>query len=186
MGPKTTHDANGALWDVDVIWECYKAFQEKGGDIKLLKVASHAVEKGIVQEPILTHGNELADQHAREGCKEHQVDDGFLMAIDRYDTRAHIIMRRLLTITSVYLRRDGHFPAGPIYGPKRPSPLDEQISSLGHEIVSKGKAGYLCTLCGDKWTKNTRNALISTGQCRGEYPWDPPLSTLRTWKLPRV
>lgn len=181
-GPKTCHDGNGALWDV--IWDSYRTIQSRGGEIQLRKVVSHAVEKGIDQDPILTHGNGLADKHAWDGCKDRQASNILQESVEYYDMRSHIVMRRMLAIVSKYIKGREH--QGPIEGPKLPSPLDQKIIDLGHQVVNKGRAGFLCTLCGDTWTKNTRHAFIANGECRGEYPWEIPESTLHKWKLPPV
>ena len=94
-------------------------------------------------------------------------------------------MRRMLTIVSRYVKRR-EVNEGPKVGPKPPNLLDQRIMDLGHQIVSKGRAGFVCSVCGDTWTKSTKHALINNGECRGEYPWDIPESTLNTWRLPPV
>ena len=40
--------------------------------MNVLKVIAHAREKNIPQDPMLSIGNEVADQHAGEACKEMQ------------------------------------------------------------------------------------------------------------------
>ena len=54
-GPKTSHDGNGALWDV--IWDSYNTIKSRGGEIQLRKVVSHAEEKGVVAEGFLKDRN---------------------------------------------------------------------------------------------------------------------------------
>ena len=78
-GAKTTHDLNGDVWDR--IWYFYRSIVSKGGSINLHKVIAHADEKpDASQDPILTCGNSIGDEHAKAIAKDKRVSDDMQQA----------------------------------------------------------------------------------------------------------
>ena len=73
-----------------------------GCKVSVHKVAAHAVEKGIMQNPFLTAGNELADHFAGTGAATHSVED-LQPLVDFVDVRARLILHRLMALSELFL-----------------------------------------------------------------------------------
>ena len=164
-----------------MIWEQYSILTAAGCKVSVHKVAAHAVEKGIVQDPFLTAGNELADHFAGTGAAIHSVED-LQPLVDHVDVRARLILHRLMALSELFLVKAKKAEKEPPR-PKMPR-LDVRIEALGHAPSTVGK-WKVCNLCGIRWMKHHRATIIAQGECPGASPWtNMPNNCLKPWRLP--
>ena len=133
-GPNTRHGPNGEIWDM--IWENFSILATAGCRVSVHKVAAHAVEKGIAQDPFLTAGNELADHFAGVGAASHSVEE-LQPLVEHVDIRARLILHRLLALSELFLIKAKKGEKEPPI-PKLPR-LDVAIRTLGHAPSPVGK-----------------------------------------------
>ena len=157
--------------------------RSSGSNVTVHKVSSHAIERGIAQAASLTFGNDQADHYALEGAKLHELGWQAQGLVDFVDSRATLILKRLMAVTQLFLTRAQRQDQEPMA--RVQSNLDTKIVELGHEPITHRAGGQICTQCGVRWQKQHRSTLVSLGPCLRHSPWTAlPPSYMAPWKCP--
>ena len=132
-----------------------------------MKVAAHAIERGIEQDSELTHGNERADHHAGRGAETPCLGDQQANLNSWIDATTTIIQKRLLAIVTEFgikhSKDDGLVVV-------RTNAIDSKIAECGHEVVAQGKY-QTCIKCAQTWQRGKWSLVLNQGQCLVPHIW---------------
>jgi len=182
IGPKISHGNLGDLWSL--CWDLYDVVKERGWNIALHKVKSHATDEHMAlgpSTPELKEGNDLADHWAGEAAAYLAITEQEQELLSWVDGTAWTIQNRLVAICTKYLSKENHEPA-----PIREGITKRKIGQHLHRTQLTTVLQYVynpvpgepnklaCFVCGQQWLKHKCKQFVDRGYCPGPIVWGTP------------